>query len=149
LIRAADDHRDLNDFVATYGGQVTEEAAVPADETDRSKRILRHGPQGRGHPLRESFAAPLHCQSISQVVGKNDIEARQELVLDVALDVDQATPNSEAIVDVAVENELARSATLEGDIKIRGPRWSALRGGHGAIMPVAVEWGNEPVARNR
>ena len=57
--------------------------------------------------MRESFAAALDRQAIAQVVRENDIEAGQQLVLDVALDVDQAAADGEAIVDVAVENELA------------------------------------------
>ena len=57
--------------------------------------------------------------------------------------------NGEAIVDIAVENELARGTTLESDIQIRGPRWGILRGGHGSIMPLGCPGGNERFVGNR
>src|SRR5581483_1508234 len=72
----------------------------------------------------------LDTQSIAEVVAENDIEAGEQLVLDVTLDADEPFANADPVVDVPVQNELAGGATGKGNAQLGGPVWRPLGSGH-------------------
>ncbi len=118
LIGAANDHCNLSTVVAPERTEVGEIAGVTADEADRTERLMRKTPHGCRYPLCQALTAALDVQSVAEVVRENDVEAGEQLVLDIALDRDQSSGDRQAIMHITVEDELAGSAALESDVQL-------------------------------
>src|SRR5262249_9144835 len=97
------------------------------DEADRFERLMRQAAHGRWHPLRDALATALHREAVAEVVREHHGEAREQLVLDVLLDVDQAAADSDAVVDVPVQHELAGGPAREAHPQAVRPFGRALR----------------------
>ncbi len=118
LIGAPNDHRNLSAVVAPERAEIGEIAGVTADEADRAERLMRQAPHGCRYPLCQALAAALDVQSVAEVIGENDIEAGEQLILDIPLDRDQSSGHWQAIMYIAVEDELAGGAALERDVQL-------------------------------
>jgi hypothetical protein len=145
LIGAADDDGHLHVVIAADSVEISEVSTVFADEADGPEGLMGEAPHGRGHPLREPLATAFNGESVAEVVGKHDVEAREELVLDVALDVDEPSVDRQAIMDITVENELPGGTALESDVEVGGPFGGALRSGHFGEPPCAKYCDAQPI----
>jgi len=136
LIGAANDHGHLHIVTAAERVEIAQVARVPADESNGFERLVGQSLSRDRHPLRQPLATALDGEPIAQVVGKNDGERGEQLILDVALDGHEPAVDGEPVVHVAVENELPGGAALEGNRQFGGPlrRTSRCPSNPGATM---------------
>ena len=92
--------------------QVTEIPQVATDVLKRRLRFSRQRFQIGAAPLLHQLAATLDVQAVAEIVGQHDLKTRQQVMFEIARQADQLRTHGDAIVNVAIENELAMRAAF-------------------------------------
>src|SRR5262249_32220905 len=80
----------------------------------------------RAAPLADELAAAFDREPVAEIVREHDLEAGEQVVLEIAGEAHQARADRHAVVHVAVEDELAVSAAFVGDRQLGRPRGGPL-----------------------
>jgi hypothetical protein len=130
VIDAAHDDRNVLFDFTSQRTQIPEIAQIAADVMHRCQRFARQVREIRAAPLFDQIATALDPQTIAEIVREHDRKAREQIILDVAGEIDEPLADRDSIVNVAVQDELPVRATFVGARKLACPGRRAFRCRH-------------------
>ncbi len=130
VIDAAQDDSDVLFHFAAERSQVAEITQIAADVLNRLLWFARQRLQIRTAPFLDQFATAFDGQPIAEVIRQHDLKTRQQVMFEIAGEADQLRTHRHAVVNVAVEDELAMRAAFIRERQFICPGRCAMRSRH-------------------
>jgi hypothetical protein len=122
LVGAAQQAGNVRRLTLAQGAQVGDVAQIGTDQLDRRQRLAHiRVERALAAPFAQQLRAADDFEAIAQVEAEDHLEARQQLGLEEARQIDQRAVQRQPVVDIARQDELALRRALVSQGNFGGP----------------------------